>query len=131
LDAPANAASKVCLVHDDAQKGLPGLLMVPNWMGVNESAVSKARQLAQMGYVVLVADVYGVDMRPQDRGGRQCGGQRPCMRTAHLLRSRAGAALDQLIAQADTGVDGSRDSLPRGFCFGGSTVLELARSGRR
>ncbi len=116
------------LVYDDAQKGLPGLLMVPNWMGVNESAVSKARQLAQMGYVVLVADVYGVDMRPQDADDASAAAKSMYADRA-LLRSRAGAALDQLIAQVDTGVDSTRLAAA-GFCFGGSTVLELARSGR-
>ena len=116
------------LVHDDAKKGLPGLLMVPNWMGVNDSAVAKARQLAEMGYVVLVADVYGVDVRPQN--AEQASAAAKAMYADRtMLRARAGAALDQLSAQAETGLDRSRLAAA-GFCFGGSTVLELARSGR-
>ena len=116
------------LVHDDSKKGLPGLLMVPNWMGVNESAVAKARQLAESGYVVLVADVYGVDVRPQDADEAAAAAKAMYADRARL-RARAGAALDQLLAQTDSGLDTSRLAAV-GFCFGGSTVLELARSGR-
>jgi len=116
------------LVHDEAKKGLPGLLMVPNWMGVNDSAVAKARQLAEKGYVVLVADVYGVDVRPQT-AEEASAAAKTLYADRSLLQARAGAALDQLIAQAETGLDRSRLAAA-GFCFGGSTVLELARSGR-
>ena len=48
------------LVYDDAVKQpRPGLVMVPNWKGVNDSAIEKARLVAGDDYVVLVADVYG------------------------------------------------------------------------
>ncbi|MBD4969262.1 dienelactone hydrolase family protein, partial [Xanthomonas citri pv. citri] len=53
------------LVYDDAGAAKrPGLVMVPNWRGVNDSAVTKAKQLAGDDYVVLVADVYGKGKRP-------------------------------------------------------------------
>jgi dienelactone hydrolase len=54
------------LVYDDGEHDKrPGLVMVPNWKGVNESAVEKAKQLAGDDYVVLVADVYGKGVRPK------------------------------------------------------------------
>ena len=53
------------LVYDDAVKQpRPGLVMVPNWKGVNDSAIEKARLVAGADYVVLVADVYGKGIRP-------------------------------------------------------------------
>lgn len=117
------------LVYDDAVKDKrPGLLMVPNWMGANQSAADKAKEIAGKDYVVLVADVYGKDVRPKtpEEAGAAAGkmyADRPA------LRARAKAALDALVAQAkkvplDTGKIGAI-----GFCFGGSTVLELARAG--
>ena len=46
------------LVYDDAGSAKrPGLVMVPNWMGVNASATEKAKAVAGSDYVVLVADV--------------------------------------------------------------------------
>ena len=54
------------LVYDDASKDVrPGLVMVPNWKGVNDSAIEKARLVAGDDYVVLVADVYGKGIRPK------------------------------------------------------------------
>lgn len=117
------------LVHDDAVKDVrPGIVMVPNWMGVTESAVERAKEVAGTRYVVLVADVYGKDMRPAD--AREAGAQVGRMFADRpALRARAIKALDVLRENAagaplDTGKLGAV-----GFCFGGSTVLELARSG--
>ena len=53
------------LVYDDEDDALrPGLVMVPNWMGVTDDALERARAVAGDDYVVLVADVYGKDSRP-------------------------------------------------------------------
>ena len=118
------------LVYDDEDDApRPGLVMVPNWMGVTDDAVERARAVAGDDYVVLVADVYGRDSRPKDRGeaGRLAGSLRGDDRSA--LRVRMQAALDALRAQAGAApLDATRIGA-FGFCFGGSAVLELARSG--
>jgi dienelactone hydrolase len=118
------------LVHDDANAiKRPGLVMVPNWMGVNDDAVAKAKAIAGDDYVVLVADVYGKGERPKD--SKEAGAQ---ARKAYAdggasLRLRAQAAVDALKSQAGkVPLDETRIGA-FGFCFGGSTVLELARSG--
>ena len=116
------------LVHDDdGDRRKPGLLMVPNWRGVNASAVEKARQLAGDDYVVLVADVYGRDVRPANDGeaGKVAGALRGEDGRA-TLRARARKALEVLQAQPQ--VDAEQVGAV-GFCFGGTTVLELARDG--
>ncbi|MCH8542377.1 MAG: dienelactone hydrolase family protein [Alcanivorax sp.] len=116
------------LVYDDSiSTPRPGLLMVPNWMGPTDNAARKAARVAGTRYVVFVADMYGVDVRPSnmDEAAAAAGavrGDRP------LQRKRAMAALDVLRAQ---------DHVPMrqqhigavGFCFGGGSVLELARAG--
>ena len=54
------------LVYDDSiTTPRPGLVMVPNWKGVNDSAIEKAHLVAGDDYVVLVADVYGKGVRPR------------------------------------------------------------------
>lgn len=117
------------VVYDDASKqARPGLVMVPNWMGVNDSALDKAKTMAGSDYVVFVADMYGKGVRPKDATEARVQvtalyGDLP------TLRARINAAVDTLKAQAghaplQTGKVGAF-----GFCFGGSTVLELARSG--
>ncbi len=117
------------LVYDDAGPARrPGLVMVPNWMGVNDSAIEKARKVAGDDYVVLVADVYGTGVRPKDaqEAGKLAGGlkdDRPA------LRARVEKAVEVLKAQAGSApLDAARIGA-FGFCFGGTTVLELVRAG--
>jgi len=117
------------LVYDDAGDARrPGVVMVPNWRGVNASAIDKAAQIAGDDYVVLVADVYGSQLRPKDNDEAAAAAQ-PLLKDRASLRARAGAALDALKAQAGTApLDATRIAAV-GFCFGGSTVLEMARAG--
>jgi dienelactone hydrolase len=117
------------LVYDDASTmKRPGLVMVPDWKGVTDAAVATAGKIAGTRYVILVADVYGKGVRPKnDAQAMTQVKQLYADRT--VLRARAGKALEVLKAQAgkaplDIGRIGAI-----GFCFGGATVLELARSG--
>lgn len=118
------------LVYDDeGDASRPGLVMVPNWMGVTEDALERARAIAGDDYVVLVADVYGKDRQPKDSGeaGKLAGSLRGEDRGP--LRARMQAAVDTLKAQAGRApLDAGRIGA-LGFCFGGSAVLELARAG--
>lgn len=117
------------LVWDDASKvPRPGLVMVPNWYGVNDHAVAKAQTLAGKDYVILLADVYGRGVRPAnpDEAGKASGA---AFADAAGLRAHANAALATLRgADKKAPVDSKRIGAI-GFCFGGGVVLELARSG--
>lgn len=124
----AGDAYAPAVVKPAGASGLPGVLMVPNWMGVTDAAIAKAEKVAALGYVVYVADVYTAAVRPQNpaEAGRAAGAVRA---DRALQRSRATAALAHFRSlAAETGV-GADDYAAIGFCFGGGTVLELARSG--
>jgi dienelactone hydrolase len=117
------------LVYDDAVKApRPGLLMVPNWLGINEANLRQAELVAAKDYVIFVADMYGKTSRPKDQGeaGKAAGavkGDRP------LMRKRIAAGLAAFLAHGkDANVDPTKVGAI-GFCFGGTTVIELARSG--
>ena len=118
------------VVYDDAEDDLrPGLVMVPNWMGVTDEAIERAATVAGDDYVVLVADVYGKGNRPANsaEAGKLAGSLRGEDRGA--LRARMQAAVDVLQAQAGKAPLQPGKIGAFGFCFGGSAVLELARSG--
>ena len=117
------------VVYDDASQALrPGLLMVPDWYGVTPAALDKARQQAGSDYVVFVVDMYGKGVRPAD--DKQALAQvQTLYPKPELMRARMLAALEAFKAQAGkVPLDSTRIGA-FGFCFGGSSVLELARSG--
>lgn len=116
------------LVYDDSTSAKrPALVMVPNWMGVNAAQIEKAKAIAGKDYVILVADVYGTGTRPKnsDEAGKAA---MAMYADLGALRARVNAALDQLASAKDAPIDGGRLGAI-GFCFGGATALELARSG--
>ncbi|HEX7915775.1 dienelactone hydrolase family protein [Rudaea sp.] len=117
------------LVYDDTVKApRPGIVMTPDWLGINADNIALAKQIAGKDYVILVADVYGVDARPKNAD--EAGAATSNM-YAHRgeLRARINAALAQLKAQGvKAPLDGAHWGAI-GFCFGGATTLDLARSG--
>jgi dienelactone hydrolase len=117
------------LVYDDATSAKrPGVLMVPDWKGVGDNAVAKAKHVAGTDYVVLLADVYGKGVRPKtdEEAMAQVKG---LYADRDALRARANRALEVLRAQAAEAPIDTRRIGAVGYCFGGATVLELARSG--
>ena len=117
------------LVYDDATSAKrPGVLMVPDWKGAGDNAVAKAEHIAGRDYVVLLADVYGKGVRPKD--DKEASAQvQSLYADRKVLRARANKALDVLRAQAANAPIDTRRIGAVGYCFGGATVLELARSG--
>jgi dienelactone hydrolase len=111
---------------DDAVSGpRPGVLVVHDWTGLQDYAKARAKQLAEMGYIAFAADIYGKDVRPVDpKECAVCAGK--YRNDLPLLRRRVVAAVDQLKARKET--DAARIGAI-GYCFGGTCVLELARSG--
>ncbi|WP_206957336.1 dienelactone hydrolase family protein [Trinickia acidisoli] len=117
------------LIYDDATTAKrPGLVMVPNWYGVNDTAVKKAEMIAGKDYVILLTDMYGTGIRPTSDAQAKTA-VAPLYHDRQLMRARIGKAFEQLkAAAADAPIDSSRLAAI-GFCFGGAAVLDLARSG--
>jgi dienelactone hydrolase len=114
------------IAYDDSVSGKrPGVLIVHQWHGLTDYEQMRARELASLGYVAFCADIYGKGVRPQtpQESGAQAGKYK---NDRALLRERVNAGLDEL--KSDPHVDTSRVAAI-GYCFGGTTVLELARSG--
>jgi dienelactone hydrolase len=117
------------LVYDDSVSGKrPAMLMAPNWMGMTDNAIERAKLVAGNRYVVFVADMYGEGKRPSDFGGAAALAN-PLRENAAEQRARIRAAYDAMIAEAGKRnlIDDRRAAI--GFCFGGGNVLELARDG--
>jgi len=114
------------LAYDDAVKGKrPGVLVVPEWWGVNDYARKRARMLAREGYVALVVDMYGngqVANNPKEAGALAGS----VNKNPPLALSRFQAAEHFLNNQPNVK---KGDLAALGYCFGGGVVLNMARAG--
>jgi dienelactone hydrolase len=119
-------AFKGFMAWDDAVSGKrPGVVVFPEWWGVNDYAHQRAKQLAGMGYVAFAADMYG-DGKTTDHpkeAGALAGAVRQDIKE---WEARAHGALKVL---KDNPLVDSKKIAAIGYCFGGSTALELAYSG--
>lgn len=114
------------VAYDTAGSGKrPGVLVVHQWLGLTDYEKKRAEMLARLGYVAFCADIYGQGVRadnPKDAGGLagKYKNDRP------LLRARVTAALEAMKRLPQVNAS---QTAAIGYCFGGTTVLELARAG--
>ena len=121
-----NTALEGYLIYDDAiVSKRPGILIVHQWKGAGDYEKKRGEMLARMGYVAFVADIYGKGVRPQQvpEASAQAAKYKE---DRQLLRKRVRAGLEQL--KKARMVD-AENTAAIGYCFGGTTALELARSG--
>jgi len=114
------------LAWDDAVAGpRPGVLVVHEWTGLGDYPKMRARMLAEMGYIAFAADIYGKGIRPATP--QEAGAQAAIYkRDQKLMRDRVRAGLDVLRHEP---MCEPKRVAAIGYCFGGTCVLELARSG--
>lgn len=108
--SPATKAPLVLLIHD--------------WDGLTDYEIKRANMLAELGYAVFAADLFGAGVRPTEiTDKRQHTGE--LYKDRKKMRDLMNGALEAAKGKgADTG-----NAVASGYCFGGSAVLELARSG--
>ncbi len=112
-------------VYDDAVTGKrPAVLVIHQWTGLTDYEKGRSRQLAELGYNVFAADIYGQGIRPQvPEAGKEAGKYKGDRK---LYRARLDAALEVLTKNEFTE---PTKIAAIGYCFGGTGVLELARAG--
>lgn len=109
----------------------PGVLICPEWWGLNDYAKRRAQEVAELGYVAFVMDPYGEGkvVTAREDAQRLAGAlYAPDGQTGvrELMRGRAAAAMKTLKTQPQT--DPARLAA-MGYCMGGTVSLELARAG--
>lgn len=112
------------LITSNAGKNLPGILILPAWMGIDDEAKTAALQLEKEGYIAFVADIYGKGNVPTDFGSAAKIATQ--FKTDYqLYQQRISVALAQLKA---AGAQSGKIAVI-GYCFGGTGALETARAG--
>lgn len=102
----------------------PLVLLIHDWDGLTQYERQRADMLAELGYSVFAVDLFGVSVRPtEDKDKRQHTG------ALYKDRKKMRALLRAGLTEARKRGVNIRNAVAMGYCFGGSAVLELARSG--
>jgi len=125
-DGPGGLFEGVFAYDDEVETARPGVMVVPNVLGQKESDSVTAENIAKLGYVGFVADVFGQGRRKTFASENPAEYMNELNADRGLLRDRLKASLDvlkgfQLVDPARTAV--------YGYCFGGKCALDVARAG--
>src|SRR5213076_1919569 len=103
----------------------PTVILIPTVMGVSDLEIGFGRQLVELGYNALVADLFGKQFRGAARDtmfgemnrlrGDRAALRRRLLHVIELVRGLSEASPGQIVAA--------------GYCFGGQCALDLARTG--
>jgi dienelactone hydrolase len=105
-------------------KQAPFVLLIHDWDGLTDYEIKRANMLAELGYAVFAADLFGAGVRPTEvTDKRQHTGE--LYKNREKMRALMTGALD---AAKERGAK-IENTVAAGYCFGGAAVLELARSG--
>ena len=119
-------AMKSYLAYDENITGKhPGVLVVPEWWGLNDYARKRARMLAELGYVAFAVDLYGngkIAANPDEASNLSS----ELAKNFDVAKGRFVSAMDFLKQQPN--VDPSRIAAI-GYCMGGTMVLNMAGQG--
>jgi dienelactone hydrolase len=134
ISSPANAAGKLVSyeVNGEAFEGYyispspnaPLILLIHDWDGLTDYEVKRANMLADMGYTIFAADLFGAGVRPTEvKDKRQHTGE--LYKDREKMRKLLRGALETAKSKGAN----IHNAVAMGYCFGGAAVLELARSG--
>lgn len=108
----------------DAKQTGKAVLIVHQWTGLGDNEKMRTRMLAKLGYKAFALDIYGKGIRPQPPAAGKFAGKYKGDRK--LYRHRLDLGLKQLKALTKLA---DKDIAAIGYCFGGTGVLEIARTG--
>jgi len=102
----------------------PLVLLIHDWDGLTDYEVQRADMLAEMGYAVFAADLFGAGVRPTKMEDKR-------QHTGELYqdRDKMRSLMSGALASASEKGANPGNAVAMGYCFGGAAVLELARSG--
>jgi dienelactone hydrolase len=104
--------------------GAPLVILIHDWDGLGEYEIRRAHMLADQGYAVFAADMFGKGVRPEAISER-----RRLTGELYQDRERMRRLLQGALAAAESQGGNLENAVAMGYCFGGTVVLELVRSG--
>ena len=125
-EGPGGTFESMAVFDQGAGAPRPGILLFPNALGTKEADFAYAEKVAELGYTLFVADIYGQGKRASRDDPDMGRYMNEVNADRALLRDRLNAVHSVLKSLPEA--DAIRTAAI-GFCFGGKCVLDLARSG--
>jgi len=117
---------KAFVAYDEHLKGKrPAVLIVHEWWGLTEYPKMRATQLAKLGYIALAVDMFG-DGKVATNPAEAQAFTAPFYSNPKLSKSLIDAALGKIKEYKQTD---PATIFAIGYCFGGSMVLNAAKTG--
>jgi dienelactone hydrolase len=105
------------------KQNAPAVLILPAWMGIDDESRAAAKDLANQGYNVLIADIYGSVDTPTDMESAKKISSF-YKENAEKFKQKIQLAFNELIK-----LGANKDKIAViGYCFGGTGTLEAARA---
>ncbi len=118
------ASEKFSGYYISPKPNAPLVLMIHDWDGLTGYEVKRAQMLADLGYAVFAADLFGKDVRPTTTADKKS-----LTGALYNDRERMRSLLQGALQAAGQQGGNVGNAVAMGYCFGGAVVLELARSG--
>ena len=114
------------IVHDGTGRTLPTVIIIPTVMGVQPLEIGFAEKLVELGYHVVIADLFGRRFTPGVDKEAAFAAMGELRGDRAALRDRLLAIVDEVRKREH--VDKARIAVI-GYCFGGQCALDVARAG--
>ena len=105
-------------------KDAPLVFMVHDWDGINDYEKKRVQMLNDLGYAAFAVDLYGKGIRPTEFKDKKANAV-ALYKDREKMRKLLYAGLDEAKKQGAN----TNNAVGTGYCFGGSSILEFARSG--
>ena len=107
-------------------KSAPTILIIHDWDGMTEYEIKRAHMFEKLGYSVFAADMYGKGIRPTEVADKK-----KMTKSLYDDRAKMRKLLNGAIDEAKKQGLNTSKLIAVGYCFGGTSILELARSGKK
>lgn len=111
--------------YKSPSKDAPLVYMVHDWDGITDYEIKRVEMLNDLGYAVFAVDLYGKGIRPTELADKKAM-TKSLYENRDEMRKRLNAGLEEA-KKLGGNID---NAVALGYCFGGSSILELARSGK-
>ena len=107
------------------QKKAPLVFMIHDWDGLTDYEIKRSQMLVEQGYAVFAADMFGKGVRPTTIADKK-----KLTGSLYRDRDRMRALLNGGFTAAQAQGGNVENAIAMGYCFGGTVILEYARSGK-